>query len=83
MAKAESTACTTADPEQELGRDVHPGADASAGDRAGAQGDGHHRALALHGQPLPIHVFKMAGDNIGRVLAGERVGTIVTTPAAG
>ena len=29
---------------------------------------------------LPIHVFKMTGDNIDRVLAGERVGTLVTTP---
>lgn len=30
---------------------------------------------------LPIHVFKMTGDNVNRVLAGERVGTIVATPA--
>lgn len=29
---------------------------------------------------LPIHVFKMTGDNIDRVLAGERVGSIVCTP---
>ena len=28
---------------------------------------------------LPIYVCKMTGDNIVRVLAGERVGTIVTT----
>jgi uridylate kinase len=28
---------------------------------------------------LPIHVFKMTGDNIDRVLAGESVGTLVTT----
>jgi len=26
---------------------------------------------------LPIYVFKMTGDNIVRVLAGERVGTVV------
>jgi uridylate kinase len=26
---------------------------------------------------LPIYVFKMTGDNIARVLAGERVGTVV------
>ena len=31
---------------------------------------------------MPIHVFKMTGDNIVRVLGGERVGTIVHTPAA-
>jgi uridylate kinase len=28
---------------------------------------------------LPIHVFKMTGDNIDRVLAGESVGTLVAT----
>jgi uridylate kinase len=28
---------------------------------------------------LPIHVFKMTGDNIDRVLAGEDVGTLVAT----
>ena len=27
---------------------------------------------------LPIYVFKMTGDNIARVLAGERVGTVVS-----
>ncbi|MFA4964664.1 MAG: UMP kinase [Thermoleophilia bacterium] len=30
---------------------------------------------------MPIHVFKMSGDNIVRVLSGERVGTVVHTPA--
>jgi uridylate kinase len=30
---------------------------------------------------MPIHVFKMSGDNIVRVLCGERVGTVVHTPA--
>jgi len=30
---------------------------------------------------IPIHVFKMTGDNIVRVLSGERVGTVVRTPA--
>jgi uridylate kinase len=28
---------------------------------------------------MPIHVFKMTGANIERVLAGERVGTVVST----
>jgi len=32
---------------------------------------------------MPIYVFKMTGDNIVRVLSGERVGTIVHTPAEG
>jgi uridylate kinase len=30
---------------------------------------------------MPIHVFKMSGGNIVRVLGGERVGTVVHTPA--
>src|SRR6478672_247668 len=29
---------------------------------------------------LPIHVFGLEPGNIGRVLAGERVGTIISTP---
>ena len=29
---------------------------------------------------LPILVFELAGDNIRRVAAGERVGTIISTP---
>ena len=29
---------------------------------------------------MPIHVFKMTGDNIVRVLRGESVGTVVHTP---
>jgi len=28
---------------------------------------------------VPIYVFKMTGENIHRVLAGERVGTVVST----
>jgi uridylate kinase len=32
---------------------------------------------------LPIIVFKMTGENIERVLAGERVGTVVSTPVTG
>jgi uridylate kinase len=30
---------------------------------------------------LPIHVFRLADGNIRRVVAGERVGTIISTPA--
>ena len=29
---------------------------------------------------LPIHVFELAQGNIRRVAAGERVGTIISTP---
>jgi uridylate kinase len=29
---------------------------------------------------VPIHVFELASGTIGRVVAGERVGTIISTP---
>ncbi len=32
---------------------------------------------------LPIHVFELADGNIRRIVAGERVGTLITTPEAG
>jgi uridylate kinase len=32
---------------------------------------------------LPIYVFELAPGNIGRVAAGERVGTIISTPPEG
>jgi uridylate kinase len=32
---------------------------------------------------LPIHVFELAPGNIGRVVAGEAIGTIISTPAGG
>jgi uridylate kinase len=32
---------------------------------------------------LPIHVFELAPGNIGRVVAGEPIGTIISTPAEG
>ncbi len=38
------------DPREDPTGAVHPTADASRGDRARTQGDGHDRALALHGQ---------------------------------
>ena len=39
------------DPRVDPERDVPPGADAPRGDRARPQGDGHHGAVAVHGQP--------------------------------
>jgi uridylate kinase len=30
---------------------------------------------------LPIHVFELADGNILRVVGGEQVGTIISTPA--
>jgi uridylate kinase len=32
---------------------------------------------------LPIHVFELAPGNIGRVVAGESVGTLISTPIEG
>ena len=32
---------------------------------------------------LPIHVFALADGNIRRVVEGERVGTLVSTPTSG
>jgi uridylate kinase len=32
---------------------------------------------------VPIHVFELAEGNIKRIVAGERVGTIISTPEAG
>jgi len=32
---------------------------------------------------LPIHVFELAPGNIGRVVAGESVGTLISTPTQG
>ncbi len=38
-------------------------------------------ALALcKDNGLPIHVFELAGGNISRIVAGERIGTLITTP---
>src|ERR687887_2115237 len=31
---------------------------------------------------LPIHVFELAPGNLARVVAGERIGTVVSTPSA-
>ena len=32
---------------------------------------------------LPIHVFELAPGNVGRVVAGESVGTLISTPTEG
>ena len=29
---------------------------------------------------LPIHVFELADGNIKRIVSGERVGTLISTP---
>ncbi len=32
---------------------------------------------------LPIHVFELTDENIRRVVEGERVGTLISTPGRG
>jgi hypothetical protein len=32
---------------------------------------------------LPIHVFELVRGNVGRVLAGESAGTLISTPSEG
>ena len=51
MAKNAVQGVYDGDPHEDPDRAVHPGADAPRGDRARAQGDGHDRALPVHGQP--------------------------------
>ena len=50
MAKNGVAGVYDGDPRTDPGRDVPAAAHPSRGDRAGPQGDGHDRALALHGQ---------------------------------
>ena len=62
-------------------RRVHPGDHAPGGAPARPEGDGLDGAVAVHGQQLPIHVFNMDDElNIDRIVSGERVGTLVSTP---
>ena len=77
MAKNGVEGVYTADPA------VDPTAEFIPGSRtwrrsSGGCGDGRDRADAVHGEPLPIHVFNMDDPaNIARILSGERVGTLV------
>ena len=46
----------------------------------GLEGDGHDGALAVHGQPASDPRVRARGGQHPRVAAGERVGTIISTP---
>ena len=62
-------------------RSVHPRAHASGGDRARLEVmDTTALSLCMDNR-LPIYVFELAEGNIRRVAAGERAGTIISTPA--
>jgi hypothetical protein len=49
----------------------------SAQEKKGARG-GNMVSPTLNG--LPIYVFELADENIRRIVAGERIGTIIATP---
>lgn len=81
MAKREYDGVYTADPEKEPGAEFIPElTHLEAIERGIKVMDTTALSLCMDNK-MPIHVFKMTGDNIVRVLSGERVGTVVRTPA--
>ena len=83
MAKREYDGVYTADPEREPGAEFIPElTHLEAIERGLKVMDTTALSLCMDNR-MPIHVFKMTGDNIVRVLSGERVGTVVRTPAEG
>jgi uridylate kinase len=81
MAKREYDGVYTADPEKEPGAAFIPElTHLEAIERGLKVMDTTALSLCMDNK-MPIHVFKMTGDNIVRVLSGERVGTVVRTPA--
>ena len=81
MAKREYDGVYTADPEKEPGAEFIPElTHLEAIERGLKVMDTTALSLCMDNK-MPIHVFKMTGNNIVRVLSGERVGTVVRTPA--
>ena len=81
MAKREYDGVYTADPEKEPGAEFIPElTHLEAIERGLKVMDTTALSLCMDNN-MPIHIFKMTGDNIVRVLSGERVGTVVRTPA--
>jgi uridylate kinase len=81
MAKREYDGVFTADPATEPGAEFIPElTHLEAIERGLKVMDTTALSLCMDNK-MPIHVFKMTGDNIVRVLSGERVGTVVRTPA--
>ena len=80
MAKNAVQGVYDGDPRQDPPRSLHPRAHAPGGDRARLEVmDTTALSLCMDNR-LPIYVFKLAEGNIRRVAAGERVGTIISTP---
>jgi len=81
MAKREYDGVFTADPDKEAGAEFIPElTHLEAIERGLKVMDTTALSLCMDNK-MPIYVFKMTGDNIVRVLSGERVGTVVRTPA--
>lgn len=81
MAKREYDGVYSADPELDPGAEFIPElSHLQAIERGLKVMDTTALSLCMD-NGMPIHVFKMTGDNIVRVLSGERVGTVVRTPA--
>ena len=83
MAKNGVNGVYDGDPRLDPEASFIPEADAPRGDQARPQGDGHDRALPLHGRRAPDPRVRLAAGNIIRVAAGERIGTIVTSAEGG
>ena len=80
MAKREYDGVFSADPEKESGAEFIPElTHLEAIERGLKVMDTTALSLCMDNR-MPICVFKMTGDNIVRVLSGERVGTLVRTP---
>lgn len=80
MAKREYDGVYSADPEREEGAEFIPQlTHLQAIERGLKVMDTTALSLCMDNF-MPICVFKMTGDNIVRVLSGERVGTLVHTP---
>jgi len=81
MAKREYDGVFTADPDKEAGAEfISELTHLEAIERGLKVMDTTALSLCMDNK-MPIYVFKMTGDNIVRVLSGERVGTVVRTPA--
>jgi len=81
MAKRRYDGVYTADPEQDPSAEFIPElTHLQAIERGLKVMDTTALSLCMDNK-MPIHVFKMTGDNIVRVLSGDRVGTVVRTPA--
>lgn len=83
MAKREYDGVYSADPETDEGAEFIPQlTHREAIERGLKVMDTTALSLCMD-NGMPICVFKMTGDNIVRVLTGERVGTLVSTPVKG